>query len=107
MPRRLALLAAVPVVVPGLAACSFSIGGNTMLEAETVATEAEDALEEQVGARPDISCPEDLKAEVGAETRCTLTAGGEPDEYGVTITVTAVDGEDAEFDVVVDEAPQG
>ena len=107
MSRRLALLVAVPLLLPGLAACSVSIFGGNVLEADTVATEAEDALEEQVGARPDISCPDDLEAEVGAETRCTLTAGGEPEEYGVTITVTAVEGDDAEFDIVVDEAPQG
>ena len=107
MTRRLGLLAAVPALLSGLAACSFSIGGSDVLEAETVATEAEKALEEQVGSRPDISCPDDLEAEVGAETRCTLTADGDPDEYGVTITVTAVEGDDAEFDIVVDEGPQG
>ncbi len=37
----------------------------------------------------------------------TLTAGDDPTEYGVTVTVTAVDGGDAEFDVEVDGEPQG
>jgi Domain of unknown function (DUF4333) len=99
--RRPALLVAVPLLSLGVAACGGTLAGDD------VASKAEDALEEQVGARPDISCPEDLEAEVGAETRCTLTAGGDPTEYGVTITVTAVDGSDAEFDVVVDEEPLG
>ena len=99
MPRHLALLVAAPLLLP-LAGC-----GST-LSAGDVETEAEDALEEQVGTRPDISCPEDLEAEVGAETRCTLTAGDDPTKYGVTITVTAVDGADAEFDIVVDGQPQ-
>jgi hypothetical protein len=93
------LLLAVPVLL--LAGC-----GSGSLSAETIASGAEDALEEQVGERPDISCPEDLPAEVGAETRCTLTAGGDPTTYGVTVTVTSVDGDTANFDVAVDEQPQ-
>ena len=94
-------LIALPLLALGLTAC----GGT--LSAGEVATQAEAALEEQVGSRPDISCPEDLDAEVGAETRCTLTAGGDPTEYGVTITVTAVEGDTAEFDIVVDEEQAG
>jgi hypothetical protein len=99
--RRLALLVAVPLVGIGLTACTGT------LPSDDVATQAENALEEQVGARPDIVCPEDLDAEVGAETRCTLTAGDDPTEYGVTVTVTAVDGGQAQFDVEVDGQPQG
>ena len=101
MARRVTLLVAAPLLSLGLAGC-----GGTVAAGE-VATAAEDALEEQVGTRPDIVCPEDLEAEVGAETRCTLTAGDDPTEYGVTVTVTAVDGGDAEFDVEVDGQPQG
>ena len=100
MARRLALLVAVPSAVLGLTACTAT------LASDDVATQAENALEEQIGARPDIVCPEDLDAEVGAETRCTLTAGDDPTEYGVTITVTAVDGTEAQFDIEVDEEPQ-
>ena len=102
MSRRLRLLAATPLLVAGLAAC-----GAGTLDGEEIADEAENALEGQVGTRPDITCPEDLEAEVGAETRCTLTAGGDDTEYGVTITVTNVDGDDAEFDIQVDEEPMG
>ena len=100
MPRRLRLLAATPFLLFGLAACS----ANT-LAAEDTAEKAEDALEEPIGTRPDISCPDDLEAEVGAETRCTLTAGEDPTEYGVTVTVTSVDGDTVNFDVEVDEEP--
>lgn len=101
MTRRLALLVAVPLLSLGLAGCGGTVA------ADDVATEAEAALEEQVGSRPDIVCPDDLEAEVGAETRCTLTAGDDPTEYGVTVTVTAVDGGQAQFDVEVDGQPQG
>jgi hypothetical protein len=98
--RRLTMLAAAPLLLVGLSAC-----GASVLTADTVAESAEDALEEQFGVRPDISCPEDLEAEVGAEGRCVLSAGDDPAEYGVTVTVTSVDGEDAKFDVQVDEQP--
>jgi hypothetical protein len=73
--------------------------------AEETANKAEDALEEQIGTRPDISCPDDLEAEEGAETRCTLTAGDDPTEYGVTVTVTSVEGDTVNFDVEVDSEP--
>ena len=100
MARRLALLVAVLPAL-GLTACTGT------LASDDVATQAEDALEERVGARPDIVCPDDLDAEVGAETRCTLTAGDDPTEYGVTVTVTAVDEGEAAFDVEVDGQPRG
>jgi hypothetical protein len=103
--RRLRSLVAVPFLLVGLAACSVNIGSSSSLPADTVASSAEDALEEQIGVRPAISCPEDVEAKVGAETRCTLTGGDDPTEYGVTVTVTSVDGKNATFDVEVDDQP--
>jgi hypothetical protein len=102
VPRRLRLLAVIPFLLAGLAACS----STAVLTADTVATSAEDALEEQTGIRPTISCPEDVEAKVGEKTRCTLTGGDDPTEYGVTVTVTSVEGKNATFDVEVDEKPQ-
>jgi hypothetical protein len=102
VPRRRRPLIATPVLMFGLAAC-----GSSVVTAEETATKAEDALEAQIGTRPEISCPDDLEAEEGAETRCVLTAGGDPTEYGVTVTVTSVDGDTVNFDVQVDEEPAG
>ncbi|MGZ4539901.1 MAG: DUF4333 domain-containing protein [Blastococcus sp.] len=85
-----------------LAAC-----GTTSLSAATVAKGAEDALEKKVGTRPDITCPKDLDATVGATTRCTLTVGKDPAKYGVTVVVTSVKDGNATFDVRVDRTPQG
>ena len=99
--HRLLLLLSAPVLGVGLAAC------GSVVPAEQVATAAEDSIEEQVGVRTDVTCPDDLEAEVGAQTRCTLTVEGEPDEYGLTVTVTAVEDGDTEFDVVVDDQPLG
>jgi len=59
-----------------------------------------DAFEAELGFRPDVSCPEDVEAEVGAEARCTAAVEGAT--YGATVTVTAVDDDGAEFDVRVD-----
>jgi hypothetical protein len=101
-PRRLRLLVATPLLVLGLAAC-----GSGSLAADDVADGAEDALQAEVGARPDVSCPEDLEAEVGAETRCTLSVDGDSAEYGVTVTITSVENDTANFDVQVDEEPVG
>ena len=50
----------------------------------------------------EVSCP-DLPAAVGASERCTLKAGG--DTYGVTVTVTSVQGTDVKFDIQVDKTP--
>ena len=100
MARLLRSLIAVPLLVVGLAAC-----GSDTLSAEDTATESEDLLEEEVGIRPDIVCPEELELEEGAETRCTLTAGDDPTEYGVTVTVGSVDGGTAELQVEVDDEP--
>jgi Domain of unknown function (DUF4333) len=99
--RRRSLLV-VPALLLGLSAC-----GTATLSADEVATGAEDALEAEVGQRPDVTCPEDLEAEVGAEMRCTLTAEGLEGEYGVTVRISEVEGETASFDVQVDDAPQG
>ena len=50
----------------------------------------------------EVSCPA-LAAEVGATQRCTLKAGA--DTYGVTVTVTSVQGTDVKFDIQVDKTP--
>ena len=98
---RWRLAALGPLLLLSPAAC-----GTAVLGADKVADGAEDALEEQVGVRPDVTCPDDLEATVGAKGRCTLTAPGDDAEYGLTVTVTKVDGDDAAFDVAVDDAPR-
>ena len=100
--RRLLLLATCPALVLGLGAC-----GAGSLPPDEVAAGAEEALQKQAGVPTDVRCPEDLDAEVGAEARCTLTVQGDPAEYGVTVTVTSVKGDTANFDVTVDEEPIG
>ncbi|WP_277050753.1 DUF4333 domain-containing protein [Ruania albidiflava] len=86
-----------------LAACS----GLAAVPAADVEEQAENQLEEQVGQRPDITCPEDLPAEVGATIECELTADGMAETFGVTMTVTDVaDDGNVGFDIEVDEEPK-
>ena len=56
-------LLALPVVVLAFAGC-----GTATLSSEKVAKGAEDALEEQVGRRPDVTCPQDVEATVQVTT---------------------------------------
>jgi hypothetical protein len=97
--RRLPLLAAVPLLAV-LTAC-----GADPIPAPDVAEAAEDLLEEEVGVRPEITCPDAVEAEVGSETRCTLTAGDDPTEYGVTVTLASLEDEEPGWSVQVDDEP--
>ncbi len=98
MSRRL-----LPALVAGAALTLTSCATST-ISAEEVAEAAEDALEREVGARPEVACPDQLVEEEGATTRCTLTAPDDPTEYGVTVTVTRTDG-DTRIGVRVDDEP--
>ncbi len=105
MPRRL-LLALMAGGTVSMTACGAVELSADTLTASELATTAENALEAEVGARPDISCPDGLEKEEGASTRCTLTAVDDPVEYGVTVTVTEV-GESTKIGVEVDDEPLG
>ncbi|MDT5010987.1 MAG: hypothetical protein QOH57_2604 [Mycobacterium sp.] len=70
-----------------------------------VAGVVSDRLAEQVGRKPDsVTCPENLQGKVGATVRCELVGDGE--KYGVTVTVTSVEGGTVNFDFKVDDTPQ-
>ena len=83
------------------AACSVSVGTSVSVDKDELAKN----IAAQVGRAPEsVECPEDLKGEVGATTRCTLEDKGET--YGVDVNVTEVEGTDVKFDLEVDEKPQ-
>ena len=107
MRLRLVAALAVPALLLPLGACSGGSdggGGEVGISADSLEEQLADALEDDAGQRPDaVDCPGTLDGEVGATQRCTLTAG--TDELGVEVTVTAVDGDDVDFDYAVDEMP--
>jgi uncharacterized protein DUF4333 len=104
--RRLfgsAVLAAAAVATA--AACSFSAGTSVSVDKDELAKEISAQLEKEVGRAPEsVECPDNLKGEVGATTRCTLNDAGET--YGVDVHVTKVEGTDVKFDLKVDDKPQ-
>jgi hypothetical protein len=93
---RRRLVALVPLLLLGPVAC-----GTDVLPAGQVADGAAKALEPQVGVRPDVSCPHDVEQTVGATARCTASVDGET--YGVTVTITGIEGQDAVYSVEVDD----
>jgi hypothetical protein len=102
LPGRALTLVALAAVALALSGC-----GTGPAAPSQVAAEAARVLEARTGVPSDVSCPSELPAEVGAELRCVLTPEGDPQEYGVTVTVTAVDGDVLDLDVRVDDEPGG
>ena len=94
MPRRLPLLVAVPALGLGLSACSSSI------EQDELERQVSSTIESQFGVAADVSCPGDLEAEVDASTECTATDPDSGEEIALQITVTSVEGDTANFDIV-------
>jgi hypothetical protein len=101
VPRRL-LVVLAPLLLLGPVAC-----GSDVIRAASVADGAEQALEEQLGLRPEVSCPDDVAATVGATARCTAQPPGEATTYGVTVTVTEIEDEEAVYAVTVDDDAAG
>lgn len=92
-----------PVVMAAaatLAACSFSASvGDTTVRKEQIQDQISKKVTEQGGTKPDsVTCPSDLKAEVGATLDCKMSDGAK--SYGVNVTVTSVDGKTVNFDIV-------
>ena len=98
-----------PGAIVAAAACVALLAGcgADRVPAGTVADAAADVLAERTGVRSAIFCPEELEAESGQELRCVLTPDGERERYGVTVTVTSVDGDQVDVDVAVDAEPVG
>lgn len=104
--RILTGVAASALTVLLSAGCSVSFGSSSdSMSKEDVAEKASEALAKEVGREPDdVTCEDDLKAEVGATVRCELTDGGT--KVGVTVTAESVDGDTIRMDVKADDAPK-
>lgn len=105
--RRLARGAPAALLVCAAACAVLLVGCSSpkTVSSADAAQQISDVLEDETGQRPDdVTCPEDLDAEVGATMRCELTDGEAT--YGVTIDVTEVEDGVATFDIQVDSEPQ-
>ncbi|HEU5126815.1 MAG TPA: DUF4333 domain-containing protein [Glycomyces sp.] len=80
-------------------------GSAGAIPAADIAAAAADALEAQVGSRPEIDCGEvDIVPEEGRTVYCTLIDAGA--EYETTVTFTGVDGDQWGIDVQVASEPK-
>ena len=88
------------LLVLGAAGCG---GADTVSRAE-VERQTRAGLEKSVGQKaPPAKCPKELKAEVGATTRCTMDFP-ENKRLGITVKVVEVDGDKVQFDIKADDA---
>ena len=105
MRRLLASAVWAAAAVTTAVACSFSAGTSVWVDKAELAKQISAQLKQQVGRAPDsVDCPDNLKGEVGATTRCMLKDGD--DAYGVKVNVTKVEGTNVNFDIKVDDQPQ-
>lgn len=103
--KRRAMAASVLAAAAFLGGCSVHTEvGPRAVSKDQLAVTVKQKLEAQAGQKADsVVCNGDLPAKVGATQRCVLTAGGT--KYGVTVTTTAVNGDDVKYDAQTDDKP--
>lgn len=80
-----------PVEASPSASTAPSAGPVVKADPASIEKSAADALEKQVGIRPDLDCgTEKVDVKLGGTLLCALTAGKDPAVYDVTITFTEV-----------------
>ena len=95
--------APAPPAAAGTGTDVASAAPSTSVDGKNVAQSVFDQLASNGKQVNEVSCP-DLAATLGASERCRLKSGTET--YGVTVTVTSVQGKDVKFDIKVDQTPQ-
>jgi len=100
------LLTAV-VLTGALAGCTASASANRTVSADKFATSVADALEEQVGTRPDVDCGDNAIDVVdGEEVHCDVNTPGYDVVYDSVSVVNTDDGENYTVSVTVDSEPK-
>jgi hypothetical protein len=104
--RSVAALGVLAASLLLLSGCSFS--ANLTVPADKVAETAEDALEAEIGARPDIDCgTEAIDLVNGTVVDCLLTDPASGAEFDATVTIDDVEGTNYTVNVKVAETPNG
>ena len=86
-----------------LAVVVLGCGEADVVSREEVERKTREGLTESVGQQaPPANCPDPLKAEVGATTRCTMDFP-EGKRLGITVKVDEVDGDRVGFDIEADD----
>ncbi|MEU9805609.1 DUF4333 domain-containing protein [Mycobacterium sp. NPDC050853] len=85
-------------LLAGLPGCSFSIGSGDVKKSDVVG-QITAKMTDADGNKPEtVTCPDALKAEVGAQTNCQMKVKDKP--YNVNVTVTQIKGDSVNFDMV-------
>lgn len=93
-------------VVESAPAGSSTDESDRMITKATLEQGIADALEKEVGQRPDsVTCPGSVRAKAGESIRCELSSG--PARYGLTATVSSYDNGKASYKIKVDDQPAG
>ncbi|MFF7291514.1 hypothetical protein ACFY9N_03175 [Microbacterium sp. NPDC008134] len=102
---RLALLAAAAgLLATALTGCTFSASATA--SPDEIASLAEDALEAEVGQRPEIDCGDDsIPLEQGSVVSCLLTDPSTGSEFDADVTLSKVDGTNVTVSVQVADTP--
>lgn len=102
---RLALLAAAAgLLATALTGCTFSASATA--SPDEIASLAEDALEAEVGQRPEIDCGEDsIPLKQDSTVACLLTDPSTGSEFDADVTLAKVDGTNVTVSVQVADTP--
>lgn len=99
--RRLLL-----ILLAGFTLLGAACGAGAVEESDVESSVAKQLAAETDQPEPDVDCPGDLKAEVGATMECDLTVDGDDAVYPVTVEVTSLEDGKANYSVEVGEAPE-
>ena len=91
----------IPCALAGLliGTASCSSGPKTVSKTD-VESQISQKMTDTAGNKPEsVSCPDDLKATVGANLDCNMKIKDQT--YGVNVTVTSIEGDTAKFDMVM------
>jgi len=91
---------AVALGLAALTGCSVSV--TKTVSADTVAEKAADALEQEVGQRPEMDCgDDDIDFVAGTEVDCILSDPSTGSTFDAAVTLENVGGDDDELGVSV------
>lgn len=107
-PRRalVPLLAATLLAPTALAACGSSKPppAGSVLDRDQLERDISARLQKAgAGTEPPVTCPSDLPTQKDSAIRCTAEISG--DKYGVTVTITGGEGQNAVYALTVDQKP--
>jgi Domain of unknown function (DUF4333) len=94
--RMIFVSGAIAAVATGLGACSS--GPKTVSKGD-VENNIKTKMTDAAGNKPEsVSCPDNLKAQVGSQLNCEMKVKGQT--YNVNVNVTSINGDDVKFDMV-------